>query len=151
MFFVFSQRFQYSYFIKPGEKFFSNSFFLLISCSCHYLFHPRQREQAHQNGSYEIAHTQFHQFSLHLQNIFDGPFQAVLIMLSVTAADARASRGSRQKWDMSLCIDCSTGKPLPLYHPDQAGTEQKLSRRTHRVPALRLTKNIEVALTRIGN
>lgn len=51
---------------------------------------------------------------------------------------------------MSLCIDCSTGKPSSLCHPDQVGTEQKSSGRAH-VHALRLTKNMEVALTRTGN
>lgn len=49
-------------------------------------------------------------------------------------------------------IDHSTGKPLSPDHPGQVGIEQKLSSRgRHHVPALGLTKNMEVALTRTGN
>lgn len=53
---------------------------------------PWQREQVHQNGRWEVAHTHFYQFAPHVQNIFDGPFQVLLIMFSVIAADSRAGR-----------------------------------------------------------
>lgn len=91
VYFVFVQRYCYSSFPESVKRFFCNRFFLPTPALLSFFLSPMaERTSSPQWQLIEVAHMQFHQFSLHLQNISGEPLQVLLTVLSVIAADSRA-------------------------------------------------------------